>query len=262
MNTKKKNETGFVFYSGPSQLDGAPIVGICLVGKSSNKKTGGMAQTYILRADTHPVEAVKTGQDSSICGNCPHRLINREYTDRKGRIKTGLKRTCYVNLGHGPSAVFKAYKNGNYPTVSPEWLNKLAGRKLRLGTYGDPLAIPKSAWDVLLGAGIAGHTGYTHQWQKTELSANWIGKLMASVDNALERVQAQDNGWRTFSVLQSTETYFATGSAMCPGSGEYKQKTGKIVQCERCGLCNGSKASVAIQGHGIGWVDTNRINLL
>jgi len=262
VKTRKKQATGFVFYAGPSQLDGKPIIGVCLVGRSSNKKTGGMVQTYIMRSDVHPVEAVDNGDDSSICGKCPHRKVLRYYLDKNGKIKYGIKRTCYVNLGHGPSAVFRAYSKGNYPPIDQEWLDKLNGRKLRLGTYGDPLAIPESAWSPLINAGISGHTGYTHQWSNDILSGPWIGKIMASVDNALERVRAQSQGWRTFSVINSDETHAQTQSAMCPGSGEYKAKTGKLVQCERCGLCNGAKASVAIQGHGIGWVDSPRINLL
>lgn len=251
----KKVPTGFVFYRGPSTLDGKPVVGVCLVGQSTNKKTGSMAQTYIIREDVHPVEAVNTGEDASICGQCPHRLVMRYYLDKKtGKIKYGLRRTCYVNLGHGPTAVFSGLKRGIYPDASPELLARLRGRMLRLGTYGDPVAIPKSAWEPLLNSGIIGHTGYTHQWQ-TVLGGQWVGKLMASVDSALERVRAQANGWKTFSVINSTETHADAQSGQCPGSGEYKARTGRIVQCQDCKLCNGSRASIAIRGHGIGWVD-------
>jgi len=262
----KKQPTGFVFYRGPSLIDGSPIFGVCLVGRSSNTKTGGMVQTYILRADTHPVEAVKSGADSSICGNCPHRLMVRYYFDKKtGKIKYGLKRTCYVNLGHGPTAVFSGLLRGIYPDATPALLAKLRGRMLRVGTYGDPSAIPQNAWEPLLSSGIKGHTGYTHQWQNS-LGSVWVGRLMASVDNATERLNAWKHGWRTFSVLNTDETNKDAQSAVCPSSAEYIAKTGKKVQCEQCGLCDGSKASVAIRGHGIGWVDqpaqTQRINLL
>lgn len=262
----KKQPSGFVFYRGPSLLDGSPIVGVCLIGRSSNTKTGGMVQTYILRSDTHPVEAVKNGADSSICGNCPHRLAMRYYVDKKtGKIRYGLKRTCYVNLGHGPTAVFSGLVRGIYPVVSPELLQKLQGRMLRVGTYGDPSAIPQSAWEPLLNAGIKGHTGYTHQWANP-LGSVWIGRLMASVDNATERLNAWKQGWRTFSVLNTDETHKDAGSGVCPSSAEYIAKTGRKVQCDSCGLCNGSKASVAIKGHGIGWVDqpaqSQRMNLL
>ena len=82
-----------ILYEGPSILDGKPIVVIMTGAKapSHNAKTGAMAQTYILRQDIPPLEAVKSKEDVSICGDCPH----------KGT-------SCYVNVGQGPSAVWKA----------------------------------------------------------------------------------------------------------------------------------------------------------
>ena len=41
---------------------------------SRNIKTGPMLQTCIIRSDIHPSEALKTGQDDLICGDCVHRL--------------------------------------------------------------------------------------------------------------------------------------------------------------------------------------------
>lgn len=65
---------GFVVYDGPSAIDGERIVVIvCALERSRNAKTGHMVQTYILRADMHPIEAVRTGADVSICGGCKHR---------------------------------------------------------------------------------------------------------------------------------------------------------------------------------------------
>ena len=67
--------SGFVFYDGPSLIDGAPIVAIAVL-ESENGKTGDMVQTYILRADVDPVSALRTGEDASICGDCVHRPAN------------------------------------------------------------------------------------------------------------------------------------------------------------------------------------------
>ena len=50
---------------------------------SRNPKTGPMVQLWILRADVHPMEAISTGTDSSICGGCKHRGAN------------GRERSCY-----------------------------------------------------------------------------------------------------------------------------------------------------------------------
>ena len=57
-----------------------------------------MIQTWILRSDVNPVEAVNNGDDYSICGDCPHRKND------KG------ERSCYVNVGQAPNAVFKSFK--------------------------------------------------------------------------------------------------------------------------------------------------------
>ena len=85
---------GFVFYDGPSVLDGAPIVGIA-VYRSSNVKTGDMVQTYILRADVDPVSALMSGADESICGDCVHRPI-----------KGGA---CYVDVAKSVRSVYSAW---------------------------------------------------------------------------------------------------------------------------------------------------------
>src|SRR5579871_6685385 len=58
----------FVFYDGPSMLDGAPILGIVTgLGWSENSKTGDMLHTWIIRRDLAPNEAVASGADASIC---------------------------------------------------------------------------------------------------------------------------------------------------------------------------------------------------
>ena len=55
-----KEPTGYVFFEGRSPIDGAPIVGVAIV-HSDNGKTGDMVQTYILRSDVHPSEAIANG---------------------------------------------------------------------------------------------------------------------------------------------------------------------------------------------------------
>src|SRR3546814_9892527 len=116
-----------------------------------------MVQTYIIRTDVDPVTAVREGADASICGDCPHRGDG-----------TGKGRSCYVTLIHGPSTVYKAYKRGVYPKVDAFAAAALfAGRMIRLGTYGDPAAAPRSLWTVALSQ-AAGWTGYTHQWRNID----------------------------------------------------------------------------------------------
>ena len=81
--------SGFVFYRGPSMIDGKPIVAILtgLAKRSRNEKTGnGLFQTWIMRERINPLRAVNTGADISICGDCKHRgRIVRVKGKRKNR---------------------------------------------------------------------------------------------------------------------------------------------------------------------------------
>lgn len=238
--------TGFILYEGPSLIDGAPIVAIALTGKSSNRKTGAMVQTYILRADVHPCEAVKDGRDVSICGDCKHR------PSQGG--------ACYVVVPQGPTSVWKAYKRGRYPHA-PKALRLLgADRAVRLGTYGDPAAVPAWIWSALT-RDATKRTGYTHQWRALD-SARIGGAMafhhrdvlrglcMASCDTPEEREEATRAGWRTFRVMTPDEALGA-GEFTCPASEE----AGKRTTCEKCGACSGAQrgtvqASPAIIAHG------------
>lgn len=239
-----------IIYSGPSMLDGQPIIVVSIV-TSGNVKTGNMLQTHIIRADQSPMQASKTGADFSICGECIHR--GTPSTDPTK--KTAQGRTCYVNLGQGPNQVFKAYSAGKYPTAStPEQITALGkGRMVRLGTYGDPAAVPAAVWDALL-QDAAGWTGYTHQHQTTSAPANY-NRMMYSADTAAEAAAAHRKGYRTFRVI-SVQDYSARGKAsilnseiLCPASKE----NDRGVTCSQCKLCTGSTnagKSIAIVAHG------------
>jgi hypothetical protein len=230
-----KNVRGYVLFEGASQLDGEPIVVIAIV-KSSNRKTGNMVQTYILRSDMNPIEAIRTNSDASICGNCPHRGVGN-----------GKGRSCYVNIGQGPLAVFKAYKNGNYPKLSPinpVFQKCIEGRKVRLGTYGDPAALPTVFWKAVL-KNAAGWTGYTHQWRNR---LDLQGLVMASCDNSADYSEATGGGWRTFRVRLASLPLLQN-EITCPASEE----AGKRTTCEHCGLCKGTATkarNIVIVAHG------------
>lgn len=64
-----------VIYRGPSAYDPAVQILAVLVTDSSNRKTGRMAQVFILRADTAPHTAQRLGLDEAVCGRCPLRPI-------------------------------------------------------------------------------------------------------------------------------------------------------------------------------------------
>ena len=93
----KETYTGAILWRGASELDGAPIMVVAAgLNGSRNAKTGaGMVQIYIIRADMAPAEAIRTGADASICGDCMHR-------GRRLEDGTILDRTCYVTIWLGP----------------------------------------------------------------------------------------------------------------------------------------------------------------
>lgn len=221
---------GYVIYEGPSLLDGAPIVAIVTL-KSANVKTGDMAQTWILRADEHPMESLQSGRDASICGDCKHR--------------PSLGGACYVNVGQAPSQVWKSFRAGNYPRVDSSVVAQyLIGRTVRLGAYGDPAAVPAAVWRDLVSM-AKGWTGYTHQWL---LRSDLRDLCMASVDDEDEHADAKSAGWRTFRVRTEDESLLNREIA-CPASDEGGLKT----TCEKCKLCAGASTKakdVAIIVHG------------
>jgi hypothetical protein len=228
--------TGLIVYEGPSRLDGQPIVAI-LTLHSDNRKTGDMAQLWILRSDMSPVAAIKAGADESICGDCIHRGDG-----------TGVGRICYVNAGQAPNSVFITYINGGYPRATPQTLrDATGGRMVRLGAYGDSAALPIRTIRAVT-RHADGWTGYSHQWR---IRPSLRPYVMASVDSPADAAQARARGWRYFRVSRLADR--AQGEAICPSD--------KGVQCIDCGHCNGHasgrRGSVVIQVHGSGAVHFN-----
>lgn len=250
---------GAVLWRGASLIDGAPIVVIAtgLASGSSNRKTGAMVQTYILREDISPTEAVKSGADVSICGQCPHR--GKPTSDPLQQIGLDTDgphaaRTCYVNVGQGPLGVWRAYKRGRYIDISPQspkaWnpdiVNVGDGRLVRLGTYGDPAAVPTSIWAALVFR-AAGRTGYTHQWRKCDPALQ--GFCMASADSVEDAQAAQAAGWRTFRVAMPCDAPRLANEALCPASKEAGRKL-TCAQCLACAGADGRRGSIVIAAHG------------
>jgi hypothetical protein len=241
LNTIRRSDNklarGVIFYRGPSAIDGQPIVAVAIT-KSRNTKTGNMVQTYILRDDMSPTAAIQSGADSSVCGGCRHRGEH----DATGAVIPGT-RTCYVVIGQGPTGVWKGLQADQYPTVDASGL--FAGKFVRLGTYGDPAAVPFDVWAGLL-QGTTGHNGYTHQW--LDCDSRFAQLCMASADTALEREHANALGYRTFRVRPDTEKL--KGEFVCPASVE----AGQRLQCAACKACGGTsskaRADVTITLHG------------
>jgi len=207
-----------------------------LARKSKNAKTGDMLQTWILHDDVPPIDALRSGKDQSICGSCPLRGF------------AGKQRGCYVRVDQAPTNVWKAYKRGAYqemPLYSP-WSMFGANRAIRLGSYGDPVAVPLMIWDSLISR-ASNWTGYTHQWHRED-SQEYRHILMASVESFEQMQYARIMGWRTFRIggvaTRKDEIH-------CPATAE----GGFKAQCETCGLCKGvslNAANIVLRAHGRG----------
>tara|TARA_R110002020_G_scaffold472985_2_gene701657 strand:- start:311 stop:1075 length:765 start_codon:yes stop_codon:yes gene_type:complete len=223
----KPRERGYILYEGPSQLDGEPIVAIMTM-ITNNAKTGDMVQLWIIRSDINPVEASKLGQDSSICGNCPQ------------RHHTGG--ACYVNIGQAPNQVYKSFKRGIYPVFDyAKHSQYITGRKIRLGAYGDPAAIPFNIVEPFAKLGI-GHTGYTHQANHKGFDDKYFSLLMASADTPKQSLALQSRGAKTFRVALADDSLFEH-EAECFADSEG-------IQCADCLQCDGKHSNIAIQVHG------------
>lgn len=222
-----------IIYNGPSLLDGKPIVVIATYSKR-NSKTGHVLQTYILRADLNPLEASKTGEDYSICGDC----VMRGTPTKDPARKQAKGRRCYVNLGQGVLIVYKSFLRGVYQPGDARAMGR--GRFVRVGTYGDPAAVPQAVWDELLSEAST-WTAYSHQ-------SGWRPDIaMQSADSHSQAVMHWKAGRRTFRVIADLGQLDQANEALCPASKE----AGRRVQCTACKLCKGGTAakSIAIVEH-------------
>lgn len=230
---------GRVLWEGPSRLDGKPIVAIAtgLKGNSTNSKTGAMVQTWILRQDTKPSDALSNGNDESVCGDCIHRAV-------------GGKGSCYVNVTWGVNQIWKCWREGKYQLATTElrhWMRDTF--HIRFGAYGDPVAVPKRVWNSILPRDPMNATGYTHAWRSSK-ARDYMNFLMASVESDAERAEAKHKGWRTFQVIPLNRD-IPKGTTWCP-SDKLNPRKNKIP-CEACGLCNGARhdsKDISIFVHG------------
>ena len=230
--TKKLAYTGVVVGIGPSDL--VPDIEIASIAlfSSSNSKTGDVVQTYHIPTQTHPIDATQNGQDVAVCGDCPLKPSNDD--------------VCYVRLGHGPSSVYKTFKNDRYPHIKdlPKHEQRAVvqrfknARKLRLGAWGEPSSDIKSS---LYLAGLAGKNtlSYTHQWRTNPALKPFT---MASVDTKADYLEAKAEGWRTYRHTPNLaddknqiQLERFENEILCPF-------VSKKIQCADCGLCNGTQA--------------------
>ena len=240
----QKKPIGIVLWKGKSLLDGERIMVIAtgVFGKSENKKTGDMIQTWILRRDIDPMLARRMGEDKSICGNCKH----------------AQESTCYVNIGQSPLSVFKAYHDGRYRDFKDSDLDLFKDKPIRIGSYGDPASTPYEVWENICSVAKS-WTSYTHQWDNKKIDQRLKNFCMASVDSIegylKEYEKARVLGWRTFRVFADEKDINIydekqDDEIVCPASKE----AGVLTTCEKCNLCCGMQRAngknVLINHHG------------
>jgi len=219
----KKTDNSFLIWDGESEINTEPISVIGSGFKhSSNMKTGDMIQTWIL-PNINPVLAVKTGEDSSVCGNCWRRPL--------------LGNKCYVTVMQAPNQVFKTKDK------LVELPDRSFSKGLRLGSWGDPNAVPSKIWQDLIPR-FTFHTGYTSRWKHTE---NLKGIVQASCSSLSEKETAKNKGWKTFTALPVGHPIPDDPDMVkCPADQDG-------VTCENCRLCDGVTVHVWTYDHGVQW---------
>lgn len=221
----------YTIYVGPSRINGDIIRGVVTTHTVNTKLTDRLnaevLQLWVLTHETHPVIALREGQDEAVCGSCPLRAWRREEK---------VPRLCYVN----PNPIGSVWRSSNANPIIPA-RKAVAGstaRLLRLGAYGDPAALPFEVVNDLVreaqAAGVRRFTGYTHQWRTCD--QRFRSLLMASCEGAQESLRAQLWGWRTFSTRRPGELP-SPDEIVCPAADEAGNKT----TCEKCGLCDGAR---------------------
>jgi hypothetical protein len=224
-----------VIWRGPSRYDGEPVRAVLTLEKNprkANRKTGPMAQLFILRDDIAPHTAQKCGADRSVCGECPFR--------------PALNGGCYVTTFHGPASTWRATRS-NPVARWPEVSRALEGRSLRLGAYGDVAALPPEVVSALYGAVQGRVTGYTHGHRLLGMEgvSHLRTSCMLSVETEAQAASAHAAGWRTFRGRPEGAPLMRS-EIECPNES-------RGISCADCLLCCGASKgarSVSIPVHG------------
>lgn len=205
-----------IAYEGNSLLNGDPIA-LILTDKSTNRKTGTMIQSWII-----PTKDGVMSNDEAVCGDCP--------------LRAGA---CYVTKFFAPNNIQKTYWKGGYEKIDYRWLRH---EVLRIGSWGDPAAIPFEVWEDLLRRTKMQHrfTGYTHQWRTCDPRFATI--CMASVETLEDAELAHSMGYKTFRVKSADEPK-QPNETMC-------LNTTIGASCKNCLLCNTASGDIVIDVHG------------
>ncbi len=213
---------GVVLYRGESPFvtEGDRAYVVILTFNSDNRKTGDMAQVWIIAENESPLEARKLGLYQIVCGDCP------------------VVAACYVNLAHRPRTLYTAFQRGDYPEAFPQLYGAVVASKgVRFGAYGDPVLIPLPLVEELVDLSGRRFAGYTHQWRRPEYQG-YRPYFMASCETLADAELATEMGWRWYLVTLD-ET--VPGAVLCPHqNAQHKYE----VKCNTCWACNGANRPV------------------
>ena len=202
--------------------------------KSTNRKTGEMIQTYLLDKATLTTEPKVFGAK---CAECP--MVSKCYVNHD---KQSVRRTV-KKLLNGEACSYK------FSTLD-EVLPLLRGERVRLGTYGDPSALPLHDLQKICEASN-GWTGYTHFFK--EIDSDYALFLMASVESLEGELLAHALGYLTFRVLLKEDENLEVTKKSIQCLNVVDEKTLVSLQCVDCLICSGTKGrgkkSVYIHEH-------------
>ena len=202
-----------------------------------------MMQIWHLVKAVKPTEALKQGLNSLVCGDC----------NLQGDAE-GKGRTCYVNLGQGPRAVWQKWQAGGYPKGVDErvLVELFKNRSIRFGAYGNPSNLPIELVRLIRdNARLI--TGYIHDW-KDDSNNIYNKAFMGSTESIDELELANSKGFRSFRVrLADSPIHESEIECLADSKG---------IKCIDCGLCDGSKQAknIYITVHGTGKNNFNKIN--
>lgn len=224
-------QNSYVLYCGPSMLDSTVDVVAVVSGfvkASSNGKTKDVLQVSYFRADMHPQDAINTGGDRALCGDCPFTKIGGK----------GV-RLCYVRM-QPIFGQYRKFSKGGYEALPT--MDLLNGWKVRLGAYGDPACIPLEISHNIVSRAL--HVkAYTHSWERfPELSSF----CMASVESEADFKRASKLGFRCFRVRSEFDDSLLKREILC-------MNTQRGLNCEDCPFCEGTKKRsmhIAVTVHG------------
>lgn len=184
---------------------------------SSNRKTGDMIQTYLLDKSRLKSEKSVFGAKCQDCSMVKECYVSRD--------KLSVRRSLVLTLEGQRATYQKRLLGGVLPL--------LKGRLIRLGTYGDPSAIPLRDLARICSS-AKGHTGYTHFWR--EIDEGYSAYLMSSCETLADELLSNALGYRAFRVLLDAHEVHETSkkSVQCLNASVG-------LTCAECLLCSGSQ---------------------